>query len=140
MRFIEVMGRLGLSGYALSRVLGTSEAVISNIRNGKNPPNVLLVQELLRKYVDIDPGWLITGRGSMFRSDRAVGSVEGNADQLLDGIVEQLDRMEGLLKRSIEAQFERNMLNDEAVSDLEKQVDRLEKGLEALRKDRRKNG
>ncbi|MBK8613532.1 MAG: helix-turn-helix transcriptional regulator [Flavobacteriales bacterium] len=143
-RFVDAMERLGLSGYALSKALGTSEAVISHIRNGKNPPNILLVQELLNKYEELDPDWLLSGRGKMFRRPNAMGLADalpvsregGISVQALD---ERLERMERLMQRSVEAQMERNVLVDEAVSDLEKQVGRLEKSVDTLKKDRRKS-
>jgi transcriptional regulator with XRE-family HTH domain len=141
-RFMEAMERLGLSGYALSKALGTSEAVISHIRNGKNPPNILLVHDLLNKYEELDPEWLLIGRGKMFRRPGGGGQLEtspskesGFSVQALD---ERLERMERLMQRSVEAQLERNVLVDESVSDLEKQVERLEKSVETLKKDRRK--
>ncbi|MBL8001166.1 MAG: helix-turn-helix transcriptional regulator [Flavobacteriales bacterium] len=142
-RFVHVMERLGLSGYALSKALGTSEAVISNIRNGKNPPNILLVQDLLNKYEEVDPVWLLTGQGKVFRRGQGSAAQEavvpGSEGVSLKQLDERLERMERLLQRSIEAQLERNVLSDESVSDLEKQVDRLEKSVESLRKDRRRS-
>jgi transcriptional regulator with XRE-family HTH domain len=142
-RFVEAMERLGLSGYALSKALGTSEAVISHIRNGKNPPNILLVQELLNKYEELSPDWLLSGKGRMFRRPGVQGPAEGLAMSREGGLSvkaldERLERMERLMQRSVEAQLERNVLVDEAVSDLEKQVGRLEKSVETLKKDRRR--
>ena len=138
------MERLGLSGYALSKALGTSEAVISHIRNGKNPPNILLVQDLLKKYEELDPDWLLSGRGKMFRRVNVAGLEEGLPINREGGISlraldERLERMESLMERSVKAQFERNVLVDEAVSDLEKQVGRLEKSVDTLKKVRRKS-
>jgi transcriptional regulator with XRE-family HTH domain len=131
------MERLGLSGYGLSRELGTSEAAISNIRNGKNPPNILLVQALLNKYEEVDPGWLLSGKGRMFRrplseettSPGLVQSVKG-----FDDIAERLSRIEDLLIKSLSAQLERDVLVDESISDLSRQVDEQEKLLKAFKK------
>ncbi len=136
---MEAMERLGLSGYALSKALGTSEAVISNIRNGKNPPNILLVHDMLKKYEELDPEWLLIGRGGMFRRPHAGRTEDQPANQptvfqALDG---RLERMEHLIQRFIEAQMERNVLVDESVSDLEKQVSDLKRPGE-VRKDRRR--
>ncbi|MBL7982285.1 MAG: helix-turn-helix transcriptional regulator [Flavobacteriales bacterium] len=131
------MERLGLSGYGLSRELGTSEAAISNIRNGKNPPNILLVQALLNKYEEVDPGWLLSGKGRMFRrplseettSPGPVQSVKGS-----DDIAERLSRIEDLLIKGLSAQLERDVLVDESISDLSRQVDEQEKLLKAFKK------
>jgi transcriptional regulator with XRE-family HTH domain len=61
------MERLGYTGYSLSKALETSEAVVSNIRNGKNPPNVLLIRALLNKHEDVDADWLLSGKGGCSR-------------------------------------------------------------------------
>ena len=139
---MEAMERLGLSGYALSKALGTSEAAISHIRNGKNPPNILLVQELLKKYEELDAGWFLSGRGKMFRRTSAAAHEESGTMSKEHGItmkalVERLERMERLVQRSVKAQLERNVLMDASVSDLEKQMGRLEKSVATLTKGRR---
>ena len=41
-RFIKVMTYYGHSGYSFAKELGTSEAVISNIKKKKNPPNIIV--------------------------------------------------------------------------------------------------
>jgi hypothetical protein len=66
-RFMQALTAVGLSGYGAAKQFGTSEAVISNIRLGKNPPNVLLVQALLLAYPALSAEWLLTGRGAMVK-------------------------------------------------------------------------
>lgn len=134
-RFVEAMEELGLSGYGLSRELGTSEAVISNIRNGKNPPNILLVRSLLNKYEELDPDWLLFGRGRMFRrslegTQRGGGGQQGTVNETL----ERLGRIEDLLRRSLAVQLERDVLVDESLSDLNRQMEEQERQLRTLRK------
>ena len=77
-RFIKAMKHLGHTGYSFSKKLGTSEAVISNIRKKKNPPNIILVQNLLNMYLEIDPDWLLHGRGDMIRNEVPDSSLELN--------------------------------------------------------------
>lgn len=139
-RFIEVMERLGHSGYSFSRELGTSEAVISNIRNGKNPPNINLVERMLHKYEEVDPDWLLAGRGRMFRREAgATALVNGGVGkELLPAMNERLIRLEKLMEKALAGQLERNILTDESVSDLERQVVVLEGELRELKKDRHK--
>lgn len=67
-RFIRALDALGHSGYTACRVLGTSQAVISNIRCGKNPPNVRLVQRLLKRHPRVSADWLLLGKGAMWRA------------------------------------------------------------------------
>ncbi len=67
-RFMQALEAVGLTGYSAAKQFGTSEAVISNIRHGKNPPNVLLVQALLLAYPALSAEWLLTGRGAMVKA------------------------------------------------------------------------
>ncbi len=64
---MQALEAVGLTGYSASKQLGTSEAVISNIRLGKNPPNVLLVVALLQAYPALSAEWLLRGKGAMVR-------------------------------------------------------------------------
>lgn len=135
-RFIQAMESLGHTGYSLSKDLGTSEAVISNIRNRKNPPNIQLIRELLNKYLDLDPEWLLFGRGSMRRSQAGPGT-ERSAKPggiTLASIDQRVAGLEQLIKRSLNAQLERSVVVDETVSDLEQRIATLEKGKEPVRK------
>ncbi|HMQ77199.1 MAG TPA: helix-turn-helix transcriptional regulator [Flavobacteriales bacterium] len=140
-RFIHLMERLGHSGYSFSKELGTSEAVISNIRKGKNPPNILLVEQLLNKYEAVSAEWLLTGRGRPFKQEqeRALAepprSIPGPA---ADG--DRLVRMEELLQRSIQVQLERNVLIDETMNHLQRQVIELDRRVAGFTKARRKVG
>lgn len=133
------MERLGHTGYSLSRELGTSEAVISNIRKGKNPPNIQLIHTLLNKYEAINATWLLTGRGQMFlrkvesEDQHNVGSPNG------DNVHDRLTRLEKLVERSLIVQVERHVLADESHAELEKQLLRLEKEVTSLKKVRQRN-
>lgn len=137
-RFIQVMEAMGHTGYSLSKQLSTSEAVISNIRLGKNPPNIQLVRELLKEYEAVDPGWLLTGKGRML--GQAPSSTNGKVDpeSLVGHIDNRFNELVSLMKKSISAQLERNSLVDEAISELEKQVEALQHGQSAVKKGYRK--
>jgi hypothetical protein len=135
-RFIEAMEALGHTGYSLSKDLGTSEAVISNIRNRRNPPNIQLVRDMLNKYLELDPEWLLFGRGSMKREgDRATPSMPPNGtDQVLRSVDSRMASLEELIKRSLHNQLERAVVEDESLADLDERIAALEKQLSNLTK------
>lgn len=136
-RFIEAMEGLGHTGYSLSKALGTSEAVISNIRNRKNPPNILLIRELLNKHLELDPEWLLFGRGAMMRQPPTRQGEQKRAAETAS-VVQVVDKrlagLEQLIKRSLNAQLERAVVTDETVADLEQRISTLEKSLTDARK------
>lgn len=138
-RFIQVMEALGDTGYSLSRKLDTSEAVISNVRLGKNPPNINLVRGLLKEYKEVDPEWLLLGAGRMLRSQNGTSPTSITSGLESERIERKLDEVLRVLKRSVEIQMERNVMIDESISELQQQVEGLI-GLQAKTRNPRKEG
>lgn len=136
-RFIQVMEGLGLTGYSFSKEMETSEAVVSNIRNGKNPPNIQLIERMLKKYEEVDADWLLLGKGRMFRtaSSGSQDAPEGSS-ALLKTMDERLARIERLLDQAIRVQLDRSILVDEAVGDIQQQIKDLDRSVDKLRKGR----
>lgn len=136
-RFMQVIERLGHTGYTMSKKLGTSEPIISNIRNGKNPPNIRLVQAMLTLFPEVNPDWLLTGSGRMFRSPSAnhethQPSPKSREDE--DDSLSRLKRIESLLKRTAASQVERDVLVDESIAGLERKVKEMDKRFDELKK------
>ena len=125
-RFIQVMEVLGHTGYSLSKELDTSEAVISNVRLGKHPPNVILIGRLINKYREVDAEWLLTGNGRMLRATGEAPS--GTVPQVSAQVLEvKMDELLHLFRKSIEVQFERNLMVDESITVLERKMKDLKK-------------
>ncbi|QQR86459.1 MAG: helix-turn-helix transcriptional regulator [Flavobacteriales bacterium] len=133
-RFIRAMEGLGYTGYSLSKELGTSEAVISNIRNRKNPPNILLVRDLLDRHLDLNPDWLLFGRGEMMRTQPLPRKGQPVPDEMLTKVYDRLTSLEDLFKRSLHAQLERSTIEEESVSALAERVKSLEREVAAVKK------
>lgn len=136
-RFMQVIERLGYTGYSISKVLNTSEPVISSIRNGKHPPNIKLVQLLFEKHAEVNPDWLLTGKGQMFRGPRTNQAATEAIESEGQAVLARLKAIESLLKRHLQAQLERDTLVDETLSGLEKQVGALHRKAGPLTKEPR---
>lgn len=67
-RIDKILEHFNISAYKLAKNIGTSEAIISNIRSGKTKPSYDFIEKLLNKYEVLDAGWLITGDGKMIKS------------------------------------------------------------------------
>jgi transcriptional regulator with XRE-family HTH domain len=70
-RFKQVRKKLGLTLQDMVLMTGYSMSTISGVENGHNQPSRRLRQLLIDK-LDINEGWLRTGRGSMFRQSEKV--------------------------------------------------------------------
>lgn len=66
-RLEKVLEYLKISPYRLSKDIGASEAVISNLRNGKNKPSYELLNKILNFYEVLNAEWLLTGEGEMLK-------------------------------------------------------------------------
>ena len=65
-RFFEVLDTLKVSGYKLSKqsTLVTQQK-LTNARNGRNNISTDIVMELCRLYEQVNPDYILTGKGSM---------------------------------------------------------------------------
>ncbi len=56
-----------LSPARLSEILGIQRSGLSHILSGRNKPGFDFIHTLCLKFPSINPDWLITGRGKMYR-------------------------------------------------------------------------
>lgn len=63
------MDEKGVSSSAFADAIDVQRSSISHILSGRNKPSLDLIQKILNRYSDIDPGWLLTGKGNMKQLD-----------------------------------------------------------------------
>lgn len=68
-RIMLIMKEKNLNKNSLSKLLGISQPALKKIESNENLPSFKLLFELLSNFQDINPEWLITGNGSMYKSD-----------------------------------------------------------------------
>ena len=66
-RIIELMVRLGLHKASFARELDVSLPLITHITTGRNKPGLELLQRIMTRFEDINPDWLLLGKGEMYR-------------------------------------------------------------------------
>lgn len=59
---------------SLSKLLGVSQTSISKIEREENSPSFKLLFEMLIQFPDINPGWLMTGKGEKYIHDLSASS------------------------------------------------------------------
>jgi len=52
--------------------LEIGRAVISHILNGRNNPSLDIVTRILGKMPEINPEWLLTGKGTMYKNEKVL--------------------------------------------------------------------
>lgn len=66
-RLKEILEYFKLSPSKLADEISINRSRLSHLLNGRNNPTLEVVQEILNKYSDINPDWLLFGHGSMIR-------------------------------------------------------------------------
>lgn len=66
-RFFEVLDKVGISGASLCKEIpDLTKQKLSNARNGRNSIQIDVVSYVCSHYNNINSGYILTGRGSMF--------------------------------------------------------------------------
>lgn len=69
-RIRSIIKFYSLSDRRFAEVINLPQTTISSLFKRGNEPNVSIVQSILNAYTDISPGWLLTGKGSMLKSEQ----------------------------------------------------------------------
>jgi phage repressor protein C with HTH and peptisase S24 domain len=68
-RFLDAINSLGITGYKLTKEIPEiTQPKLTHIRNGRNEPSKSILASFLNKYPQINPEWLYTGEGKMFKT------------------------------------------------------------------------
>ncbi len=79
-RFLTAINKLGISGYKLSKEIPEiSQSTLTHIKSGRNEPSKTALDLFLKKYPEINASWLLTGEGSIIKSD-----ISSEAKQIAD--------------------------------------------------------
>ena len=65
-RFLEILKCKKISSSQFADKINVSNSAISHIINGRNKPSLEIIQNILIKFPDINPRWLILGEGEIF--------------------------------------------------------------------------
>lgn len=67
-RIVQLINSEGLTSSKFADTIGVQRSSISHILSGRNNPSLDFVQKILTSFPKIDPNWLISGSGNMYKS------------------------------------------------------------------------
>ncbi|MDM8158749.1 helix-turn-helix transcriptional regulator [Labilibaculum sp. K2S] len=67
-RIVQLINSEGLTSSKFADTIGVQRSSISHILSGRNNPSLDFVQKILMSFPSIDPNWLISGMGNMYKS------------------------------------------------------------------------
>lgn len=59
-----------LTSSQFAKMVGYGASSVSHILSGRNKPGFDFIQEILKKFDDLSPDWLMLGKGDMYKSER----------------------------------------------------------------------
>jgi transcriptional regulator with XRE-family HTH domain len=80
-RVLSIMEAKQLTRSGFSAALEVSLPVLTHISSGRNKPGLELIQKLLTTFPDLDPDWLLLGKGQMFRKTQEMPDLSIDLEQ-----------------------------------------------------------
>ncbi|MHC1780985.1 MAG: helix-turn-helix transcriptional regulator [Bacteroidales bacterium] len=101
-RIMLIMREKNLNKNSLSKLLGISQPALKKIESNVNLPSFKLLFELLSNFQDINPEWLITGNGKMYRAEeeKTLSKSTLVSSDLLEEAQRQSKELINMLKQS----------------------------------------
>jgi len=90
-----------LTSSQFAKIVGYRPSSISHILSGRNKPGFDFIQEILKKFNNINPEWLLLGRGEMYRT----------SDKILDNNKESVIR-ESIKTNKVESEPDSRYVSD----------------------------
>lgn len=66
-RLLRFINSIGLSSSRFAEEIGIQPSGVSHILSGRNNPSYDFIVKILNKFPDLNPDWLLLGKGEMFR-------------------------------------------------------------------------
>jgi DNA-binding XRE family transcriptional regulator len=70
------MKHFSMNSLLFSEKIGIQKTTLEYILNGRNSPSLLVIQKICQAYPEINPGWLILGRGDLFGESNSSKIIE----------------------------------------------------------------
>lgn len=71
-RIKEIILKEGLTSGSFADTIGVQRSSMSHILNGRNNPSLDFIIKTLQNFPKINPEWMLSGVGEMYRGDNAV--------------------------------------------------------------------
>jgi len=106
-RILEVLKVKNLSASQFADEIGVQRSNISHLISGRNKPSLEFIQKIIKRFPDINPEYLLSGQGSLFRD---------GSQTVLDFASLAAPKQEDQIVKSIEKE------NDESIKPLRKKA------------------
>lgn len=70
LRISQLIDKLGFNKSSFALHISVSQPIITHITNGRNNPGLEVIQKILTHCPEVNPEWLILGRGDMILNNK----------------------------------------------------------------------
>jgi transcriptional regulator with XRE-family HTH domain len=74
-RILSIIKYFNLSPSDFAEEIGVQRSSISHLISGRNKPSLEFVQKILVRFPEINPDWILSGKGEMLRN--GISSIQG---------------------------------------------------------------
>lgn len=78
-RVIEIIRAMGMNNIQFSQKTGISPASLSHITSGRSNPTLTILRNIVESFPDLNPEWVLLGRGDMFQSASTAENGQNNS-------------------------------------------------------------
>lgn len=68
-RLAQLLKKEGLTAVKFAEIMEVQPSSISHLLSGRNKPNFEFISRMLLRFPDLNPDWLINGKGDVYRSN-----------------------------------------------------------------------
>ena len=88
-RLLQLLQERNLTNAKFAEIMETQPANITHIMNGRNKPGYDFIVKLVKKFPEINPVWLLAGRGDVYLEGRGTGH-DGDFMKIDEGVERDL--------------------------------------------------
>lgn len=113
----KVLLYLGISPSQFADELGVQRSGISHILSERNKPSLEFIQKVLMKYKEINPEWLMTGKGEMLRGSVQRSLFSQTPDEIDSKTISKTESESKIINHNIEIEKLKELTIDTLVSE-----------------------
>ncbi|MCF8230667.1 MAG: helix-turn-helix domain-containing protein [Bacteroidales bacterium] len=101
-RLEHLLQTKNLSASQLADETGIQRSIMSHVMNGRNKASLDFVLRILKRFKDINPDWLLLGRGSMIRDNDLFNQEQSEAMESVKKENQELKQQNEQLQQTIQ--------------------------------------
>jgi len=125
-RIEKLLDEIDMSPSLFADAIGVQRATVSHVLSGRNNPSLDFVQKILSRYPALNPDWILSGKGKIWRDE------EGNDGAEREKVPERISaktHQSQLFEAETGKESSRNKKNDQKLQNAESEDEKTARGV-----------